>query len=218
MRTSKTLIAGAVAAAALAVGGGVAAATQSGSGTGERSILEGAAARLGVEPAELSAALEEAFAARIDADVAAGRLAQERADRMKERLEEGVPPLLRDGPGPHGRMLRGGLEAAAAYLGLTRAELREALRGGQTLAELATEEGKTVEGLKDAIVADATEHLNDAVAGGRLTEEQKQRILEELPQRVDALVQGELPRRPCDSGGGPDTAESAEPEPAAATI
>lgn len=198
---SKTVIAGAVTAAALAVGGGVAAA-HLGSDADEQAILNDAAARLGVEPSELEAALQDAVAGRIDAAVAAGELPQERADRMKERLEEGGLPFFggRDGPHVHTRVV-GGLDAAAAYLGLTRAELREALHDGQTLADLATARGKTVDGLKEAMVADATEHLTAAVADGRLTEEQKQRILEHLPERIDALVRGELPRPPR---GGPD--------------
>ena len=208
---SKTLIAGAVTAAALAVGGGVAAA-QLGSDADEQAVLNDAASRLGVEVSELEAALEEAFAARIDAAVAAGKLTQERADRMKERLEErGLPLFGGPGHGPHGHVfVHSRLAAAASYLGLTQAELRQAMRGGQTLAELATAQGKTVDGLKEAMVADATEHLNAAVADGRLTEEQKQRILENLPERIDALVQGELPpppRGPGRDGDGPGDAE-----------
>jgi uncharacterized protein YidB (DUF937 family) len=210
MTMSKGLIAGAVAAAALAIGGGAVAATQLGSKADEQAILEDAAGRLGVEPAELSAALEEAFAARIDAAVAAGRLTQEQADRLKERLEAGGLPLFGGGPGPHGHgFFHGGLEAAAAYLGLTEAELREALHGGQTLAEIAAEEGKTVEGLKDAMVAEATEQLDAAVADGRLTEDLKQQLLEDLPKRIDALIQGELPPLPRDPGGGSDGPEDA---------
>jgi polyhydroxyalkanoate synthesis regulator phasin len=196
MKMSKTMIAGAVAAAALAVGGGAFAATQFGSDADEQAILSDAAKRLGVEPAELSAALEEAFAARIDAAVAAGNLTQEQADRMKERLEEGGLPLFGGGHGHHGPMFGGpGLDAAASYLGLTEAELREALRGGQTLAELADEQGKTVDGLKQAMIDAATADIERAVADGKLTEEQKQRILEDLSQRIDAIVQGELPPR-----------------------
>lgn len=198
---SKTVIAGAITAAALAIGGGAFAATQFGSDADEQAILNDAAERLGVEPAELSTALEEAFAGRIDAAVAAGELPQEVADRIKERLEEGGLPLFGGpGHGPHGLMHRGpGLEAAASYLGLTEAELREALHDGQTLAEVATDQGKSVDGLRQAMVAEVTEHLN--AADGRLTEEQKQQILEELPERIDALIQGELPPRGLGPGG-----------------
>lgn len=207
---SKTFVAGAVAAAALAVGGGAVAATQFGSDADEQAILSDAAARLGVEPAELSTALEDAFAARIDAAVAAGDLTQEQADRMKARLAAGGLPLFGGGHGLHGPMFGGaGLEAAASYLGLTEAALREALAGGQTLAELAGEQGKTVEGLKQAMIDAATADLEQAVTDGRLTEEQKQRILEDLPDRIDAIIQGELPLRgPGRGWHGPEAGET----------
>lgn len=207
---SKTLIAGAVTAAALAVGGGAVAATQFGSDADEQAILSDAAARLGVEPGELSAALEEALAARIDAAVATGELTQEQADAMTERLEEGGLPLFGGDHGLRGGMhFAGGLEAAASYLGVTEAELREALRGGDTLADVATSAGKTVDGLKQAMIDAATADLEQAVTDGKLTEEQKQRILEELPERIDDIVNGTLPARGPERGWhGPEGDES----------
>jgi hypothetical protein len=213
MKMSKTMIAGAVTAAALAIGGGAVAATQFGSDADEQAILNDAAGRLGVEPEELSAALEDAIAARIDAAVAAGELTQEQADRIKERLEQGGLPLFGPGFGHHGPMgmhLRHGLDEAATYLGLSEEELRESLRSGETLAEIATGQGKTAEGLTQAMVDAATADLEQAVADGRLTEEQKQEILEDLPERIAAIVQGELPPRgpgrgwPGEDGGPPE--------------
>src|SRR5436305_15007889 len=56
------------------------------------------------------------------------------------------------GPGPGG-------QAIADYLGLTSADLRTQLEAGKTLADVATAQGKSVSGLADAIVADATTHL-----------------------------------------------------------
>jgi hypothetical protein len=131
---------------------------------------------------------------RIDAAVAAGRLTQEQATRMKERLRAAeVVPFLGRAGGPH--LGRGGgevgLDAAAEYLGLTQAELRERLRAGSTLAEVARATGKTADGLVAALVADARERLEAAVADGRLTAAQRDRRLERVQERVRALVNGE---------------------------
>ena len=61
------------------------------------------------------------------------------------------------GPGPGGHGARAGfLDAAATYLGLTQAELRTAHQNGTTLAQLAAQKGKSVDGLKQAIY-DASE-------------------------------------------------------------
>jgi hypothetical protein len=53
-----------------------------------------------------------------------------------------------------------GAAAIAAYLGISATELRTDLQSGQTLADLAKAQGKTVSGLEDTIVADASSHLD----------------------------------------------------------
>ena len=105
----------------------------------------------------------------------------------------------------------GGLEAAATYLGLTRDELRERLESGDTLAEIASAEGKTVDGLVQAMVDSAEEDIAAAVEAGRLTQEQGDEILADLPERLEDLVNGELPG----PGGPPGHRWGAGPERAA---
>ena len=191
----KKAIAAAVAALALVGGGAAVAATQLGSDANEQAILSDAAKRLGVDPADLGNALEQAYAARIDAAVAAGRLTREQGDELKQRLKDGELPLV-GGPfldghrGFHGPHLLVGLDAAASYLGLTEAQLHDRLASGKTLADVAKDEGKTVDGLKQALVDEAKTHLDQAVADGRLTQAQEDDILAELRQRLDDLVDG----------------------------
>ncbi len=200
-RLRKRVIAGAVVLAALAGGGGAIAATQLGSDADEQAIIDDAAKRLGVEPSELSEALEQAYAARIEAAVAAGELTREQADALEERLQAGDVPLVggplfgHHGPGfgGHHGLHFGGLDAAASYLGLTEAELRERLESGKTLAEVATAEGKSVDGLKQAMLDAAKDELDAAVADGKLTQEQAKELLANLEERIDDLVNGTLP-------------------------
>ncbi len=85
----------------------------------------------------------------------------------------------------------GGLDAAATYLDLTEEELHERLRDGETLAEIAEDEGKPVAGLVDAMVAAAEEKIDDAVEDGRLTEERADELKQELEERITDLVNGE---------------------------
>jgi hypothetical protein len=58
--------------------------------------------------------------------------------------------------------VRQAFTTAADYVGLSRAELIARLRDGQSLADIAEAEGKSVEGLKQAIRAGITARL-DAV-------------------------------------------------------
>lgn len=201
MAIRRKVIAGA--AAALAVGGagaGVAATKLTGSPSEEsKAIVNDAAKTLGVEPGKLSAALKQAFENRIDAAVAAGRLTKQQGDELKQRIESGDFPLF--GPPAFGHGFGAphpffhGLDAAASYLGLTEAQLHSRIESGKTLAEIAKAQGKSVDGLKDAMVKDAKTHLDAAVKAGRLSSAEEQRVLADLEQRIDDLVNGKLPAR-----------------------
>lgn len=201
-RRNVRFVVGGAAAAAVLVGLGAAGAIAASgvwSPSEERkAVIEDAARQLGVEPDALSDALKQAFENRIDAAVEAGRITEEQANALKERLESGDVPLL-GGFGPHfghfgarfghfGHV--GSLEAAAEYLGLTAAELRERLEDA-TLAEIAKDRGKSVDGLTNALVTAAESRIDEAVAAGRLTQEQAAELKAALPDRVEALVNGE---------------------------
>src|SRR5829696_3222318 len=178
----------AVVAGAVFVGAGGAVAAGKLISPGERSqaVVDDAAKQLGVEPAKLTAALKKALENQIDADVAAGRITKEHGEAMKQRIEAGDYPLVDVGPrggfggfgrhdlfGPHGprgpHVVFAGLDAAASYLGLTEEQLRAELAAGKTLAQVAKDKGKSVDGLVDAMVAHAEADIAAAVAAGRLT-------------------------------------------------
>jgi hypothetical protein len=157
-------------------------------------IVNDAAKELGVEPSKLTAALRTALKNQVDAAVAAGRLTQAEGQAMKARIDAGGIPLfgLGRGPGHHGpHGLRGphkSLAAAARYLGMTEAQLRTALNGGKTLAQVAKGKNKSVDGLVAAMVADAKANLAEAVKAGSLTQAESQEIQADLKARITELV------------------------------
>jgi hypothetical protein len=188
----KVVVAAAGVAAAAVTAGAFAATGALSSREESQAVMEDAAEQLGVEPAELSAALKQALKNRVDAAVAAGRLTEEQATELKERIDADEFPLFGVGHGVRGHHVHlGHLEAAASFLGMTEEKLRSAVEDGQTLAEVAEEQDKPVAGLVDAVVAAEKEELEQAVADGRLTEEQQQSILSSLEERITALVNGE---------------------------
>jgi hypothetical protein len=206
MSRTRLFTVGAVALIVVAVTGAAVAATNALSPkTESKAILDDAAKQLGVKPSELDAALKQALKNRVDAAVEDGRLTKAQADRIKERIDAGDVPFLFPGrgfglgPGPgrfdhHGlRDHLFGLEAAASYLGLTKAELREALESGKTLAQVAKDRGKSVDGLVDAIVAAKKKRLDEAVAAGRITNAERTEFLAGLKERVTNLVNGRFP-------------------------
>jgi hypothetical protein len=76
---------------------------------------------------------------------------------------------------------------------VTEASLRDSLMSGKSLAQVAKDKDKSVDGLVDAIVAEEKKELAAAVAAGRLTDAQRDSIEQDLPARVKAMVNGERP-------------------------
>jgi hypothetical protein len=198
----------AVVAAALAVagGGGAALAASSGRSPTPSSFFESVAKHLGISPEKLQDATKAAALDQVDAALAAGEITKSQADELKSRIEQSEWPvlggfgLLGGFPGWQHGMIGGKLEAAADYLGLTSDELAQRLSDGRSLADVASAEGKSVDGLKEAILEDARTRVDEAVKAGRLTEEQAAAILDGLEERIDDIV-NRSPRAPLDKGG-----------------
>lgn len=220
MRKRTKVVAGAGAALAIAGAGAAVAADRLMPRAESQAVLNDAAKQLGVDPAKLTDALEQALKNRVDEAVKAGRLTQEQGNAMKERIDAGSFPFFAGpgfgrGQGERGFFHhRGGghLDAAASYFGITVEALRTALGGGKSLADVAEEQGKSVDGLVDALVAEETKELADAVADGRLTDTQRDRIVSTLEQRVTDFVNGVRPpfgmgRRGHGFPGGPPPLE-----------
>lgn len=89
----------------------------------------------------------------------------------------------------HGHKLaRHEFKVAADTIGVKPAELREAIKNGQSIAEVAVEHGKTADDVVNAVVADAWAKVDQAVTNGKLTQEQGDKIKARLPERVTKLV------------------------------
>jgi urease gamma subunit len=117
--------------------------------------------------------------------------------------EQGVEPGRR----PHCHRRGAHLEAAAEAISIEVDALRDALRDGQTIAEVAQANGVEVQTVIDALVADVSARLDEAVAEGRLTQDEADEKKAELDERITALVNGERP--PGGPRGGPGGEEEA---------
>jgi hypothetical protein len=153
----KRKLAGAAAGVAIAAGAaGVADAVSGGAGASSANprdaLLSDVANRVGVSPQKLKDAFEAAMAARRPPYGPPGP----GGPPAPGRPPFGHPPPP---PGPIG----GGLDAAAKYLGLTDAQLFQRLRSGKSLAQIAGDQNKSVDGLKNALDAEFRKHLDELV-------------------------------------------------------
>ena len=195
-------------ALSLAVGAGGAIAASKSSTTRGDGFLARVAGHLGISTEKLEDATKQAAIDEVDEQLEAGKITKAQADELKARIREGGVPFLfgkphfrSDRPGAFDgpRLFHapfGHLSAAAAdYLGLSVTQLLEQLTSGKSLADVAEAEDKSVDGLKDAMVADAKERLDQAVEAGMLTEAQAKEKLEAIESRVDDIVNGKFPDR-----------------------
>jgi uncharacterized protein YidB (DUF937 family) len=201
----RKVVAGTVVALAVGGTGAGIAATQFRSSPSEESkaVISDAAKTLGVQPDELSSALKKALEDRVDAAVAAGRITKAEGDALKQRIESNDFPLfglplfgLGPGFGHHFFFHLPGLSAAASYLGLTESQLDAKLDSGKTLAQIAKDQGKSVDGLVAVLKADMKQKLDRAVADGQITKAQEDEALKDADQRFRDLVNGKFMRPP----------------------
>ena len=127
-----------------------------------------------------------------------GTLTQAQADAVAEALEAAKPERPfgggRHGPGGLG-FGRIGLDAAAEVIGIEEDDLRDALRDGTTLAELATQNGVEVQAVIDALVAEGNERIDNALEDGRIDEAEAAERRTELTERITTLVNDGFPTR-----------------------
>jgi len=99
-----------------------------------------------------------------------------------------------DGNGGGFRGARGGgLEAAATYLGISTSQLFSDMQSGKSLADIAkATDGKTVQGLIDAMVSAQKKQLADAVSNGTISQAQADQIAANLETRVTEMVNGQF--------------------------
>lgn len=88
----------------------------------------------------------------------------------------------------NGIVAGGFLNAAVTYLGLDRATIVADLKAGQSLAQIATAQQKSADGLVAALLAPAKLRLDAAVAAGRLTSARETAILSRLQTILTTVV------------------------------
>ncbi|HEY3109724.1 MAG TPA: hypothetical protein VGL23_13270 [Chloroflexota bacterium] len=152
------------------------------------------ATRLGKSADEVRAAVVAAQKELVDQAAAAGRLTLEQATRLKQRIDQaGGRGALR---GPHlgGKQERGfqplrqAVGGLADLLKITPRQLRQELRAGKSLAQVAQDHGKTRDELKQYITDRAKARLDELVKAGRLTQERANQMLAKLTANLDKLI------------------------------
>jgi hypothetical protein len=166
-------------------------------------LLEEAGLSTDVAAAQVKAALIE----RIERAVEEGKLAEERAAAAIEWLEtsEFIERWLAgEGPVRHAIAPPGvALDVVAEALGMEPGELRRALRGGQTVAELAADADLEPADVADDIKAGMIARIEVAVEEGHVDAVQAEAAIERLEasDAIERWLEGEAPGRATQRSG-----------------
>jgi len=156
----------------------------------------------------------DALKSKLDQAVANGRLTQEQADQRLADAGAKIDQFLNSKPGDHlpGRdgdgkpgkgfgIPKGGasLETIAGVLGTDVETLRIQLAEGKTIAEIA---GDKTQAVIDALVAEANAKIDEAVANGRLTQEQADQLKTKTAEMISKFVNEGGPLKKFGKGFG----------------
>lgn len=148
------------------------------------------AEKLGISSEALEQAVTDARLGMVDEALANGRISEEQAARMRQRIESGEP-RARTHPGAQlllARVRAGLVESAAAAIGATPEELRSELKAGKSVADVAGERGAALDDVKARIAADAKAKLDERVAAGKIDQARADELQAKLSERLDAAL------------------------------
>jgi len=190
----------------------------------QQAFIQHLASRLNVSTDAVSNALKGAAKDSVADAVTAGKLTQAQADKIDQRIDSGQfgPGTFGRGfagkPGPNGPRgaFAGGqvLNAAAGALNMQPSDLMAQLRSGKTLQQVAQAQNVDFSKVTAAITNAVKPQLDQAVANGRLTQQQETDILNRISSGQFPGPRGARPnggQRP----NGPRPSGSASPSPSA---
>jgi lambda repressor-like predicted transcriptional regulator len=142
--------------------------------------------------AGLKQALRGAVIAKLDQRLAGGTLTSEQRQQVVSRLDARIDRIVdrvwKAGERPGRAWKQGLMKTAAGYVGLTRKELGTELKAGKSLAQVAVAQGKSVEGLKQALLNAVKTRLDQLVANGELKADRREKLLSRIEAKIEKIV------------------------------
>ena len=194
MMKKTLLILGAVAALAVAIVAVAAVGAQEGTPDAEKpadEFIAKTAENLGITVDELTAAMTNARFEMIDEAVADGKLTEEQAAKLKERIQEYGPLIQPHRVKDKHRACLGArfmVSAAATVLDMEAADLTEQLKSGQSLAAVAEAQGMSVDDFKAGLLSQVKTELDTKVADGKLAQERADKIYAGVEENIDRII------------------------------
>ena len=149
-------------------------------------FLSHLASRLNISQDQLTTAMKGAAHDAVNDAVAAGKLTQQQATQINQRIDSGKGPGFGFGfgarpGGPRGAFGGGqAIQAAAKALNMQPSDLMQQLRSGKTLAQIAQAQNVQLSTVTTAITNAVKPGLDQAVSSGKMTQQQETNILNQI--------------------------------------
>ncbi len=182
-----------VAAAVFALGVGAVVITGAGAQQGDlpgQSFLSRVAQKLGISEDTLTTAVKDARIDQINEKLAAGQITQDRADRMKERVESGdfgFGDVDHHGE-KHCGVARFVIGATAQVLHMDRQQVLVRLQQGKSLAEIAQAQGMSIDDFKSALSNEVHSELQAKVDQHKITQDHADKMFQHFTANLDTIV------------------------------
>ena len=160
-----------------------------------QTFIDRLAQNLGISSDTLKSALQKTQDQQISDAQSAGKITQQQADALKQKVDSGQvgPFLLNPGVrgghpgGPYG-MMGADANTVASTLGITTQQLQSELSSGKALKDVISAHGKTVDDVVNALVAQAKTKLDAQVTAGKLAADQETIDLNNLKTQLTNAI------------------------------
>ena len=154
------------------------------------------AENLGITQGELEGAIDETQLQLVDEALAEGRITDEQAANKRERIESGESSFGAFGRRGHQMHQRGGFSHGAdiaEFIGIEPEELREAIEGGQSVAQVAEANGVSEQELTDYLLGEIETKLAEAVESGKIDQVTADEKLANATEKIAECINREGP-------------------------
>lgn len=209
----KPVLIGAAAGAALLLAVGGAAFAAGGSPTSGFSFVGDLASHLGISQTTLQSAIQQTELDKVAYLQQSGKITATQGQKMDSAIKSGKPLFgvgERTHPGFRMGLGRAAIAQVATDLGMTPQQLLSDLRGGQTLQEVITAQGKSASTIESELQATLKTTLDQAVANGHLTQTREQTILQNFPSQFQKMLTRTWPAPPSGMSPLPPAPDSSQ--------
>lgn len=163
-----------------------------------QNFLEKLAANLNITVDQLTQAIKTTELQIVDQMLTDGKINTDQAQQLKDRINNGqglglgrILGAYKRGRQDGARLQRlkaGIVKSASTAIGVQPSDLRQELRSGKSIADVAAQHNVSIDAVKAQITSDAKAALNQAVQDGKITQPRADEILQKLTAKLDDIL------------------------------